>query len=108
MNYLYFLLSFYHTCQLKLICLNEYYCGTLPISLSFRKKLGSFVKYKPLKLIEHMFLIRHFLGEDLGTLGVKELQKLEKQLDKTLSLSRQRKVHMCMHINFPTAHALVA
>ncbi|XP_006490461.1 agamous-like MADS-box protein MADS3 [Citrus sinensis] len=37
---------------------------------------------------------RHFLGEDLGTLGVKELQKLEKQLDKTLSLSRQRKTDL--------------
>ncbi|KAL9412167.1 hypothetical protein AB3S75_045732 [Citrus x aurantiifolia] len=37
---------------------------------------------------------RHFLGEDLGTLGVKELQKLEKQLDKTLSLSRQRKMDL--------------
>lgn len=55
-----------------------------------------------------IYVFRHFLGEDLGTLGVKELQKLEKQLEKTLALSRQRKVHMCMNINFPTAHAHMA
>ncbi|KAJ4706124.1 MADS-box transcription factor [Melia azedarach] len=37
---------------------------------------------------------RHFLGEDLGTLGVKELQKIEKQLDRTLALTRQRKTDL--------------
>lgn len=35
---------------------------------------------------------RHMLGEDLEPLNLKELQNLEKQLDKTLSRARQRKV----------------
>ncbi|CAL9082805.1 unnamed protein product [Musa acuminata var. zebrina] len=39
---------------------------------------------------------RHLLGEDLGTLGVKELQQLEKQLDLALSQSRQTKLKLLM------------
>uniref|UniRef100_A0A6N2KBF1 K-box domain-containing protein n=1 Tax=Salix viminalis TaxID=40686 RepID=A0A6N2KBF1_SALVM len=34
---------------------------------------------------------RNFLGEDLQPLAFKELEKIEKQLDKTLSQARQRK-----------------
>ncbi|GLT32218.1 hypothetical protein SLA2020_068990 [Shorea laevis] len=37
---------------------------------------------------------RHFLGEDLGGLDVKELQKKEKQLDRTISQIRQRKMQL--------------
>ncbi|KAM3225897.1 hypothetical protein ACQJBY_058548 [Aegilops geniculata] len=37
---------------------------------------------------------RHLLGEDLGPLSVKELQQLEKQLECSLSLARQRKVQI--------------
>ncbi|GLT84106.1 hypothetical protein SLE2022_023570 [Rubroshorea leprosula] len=37
---------------------------------------------------------RHFLGEDLGELDVKELHKTEKQLDRTLSQVRQRKMQL--------------
>ncbi|GLU21002.1 hypothetical protein SLE2022_371690 [Rubroshorea leprosula] len=37
---------------------------------------------------------RHFLGEDLGGLDVKELQKMEKQLDRTVSQIRQRKMQL--------------
>ncbi|KAG6747443.1 hypothetical protein POTOM_049847 [Populus tomentosa] len=36
---------------------------------------------------------RNFLGEELEPLTVKELKKIEKQLDKTLSEARKRKVH---------------
>ncbi|THU64566.1 hypothetical protein C4D60_Mb01t27810 [Musa balbisiana] len=39
---------------------------------------------------------RHLLGEDLETLGVKELQQLEKQLDLGLSQSRQTKLKLLM------------
>lgn len=43
------------------------------------------------------------LGEDLGPLSVKELQQLEKQLECSLSLARQRKVqifstHIFIHV----------
>uniref|UniRef100_A0A224X4E7 MADS n=1 Tax=Hypericum tomentosum TaxID=1137039 RepID=A0A224X4E7_9ROSI len=37
---------------------------------------------------------RNMLGEDLGGLSLKELQKIEKQLDRTLSQVRQRKMHV--------------
>ncbi|GAA0161038.1 MADS box transcription factor [Lithospermum erythrorhizon] len=37
---------------------------------------------------------RHLLGEDLGSLSVKELQNLEKQLEGALSQTRQRKTQM--------------
>ncbi|XP_044505705.1 MADS-box transcription factor 6-like [Mangifera indica] len=37
---------------------------------------------------------RHFLGEDLEQLTVKDLQKIEKQLDRTLYQARQRKTEM--------------
>eukprot|EP00257_Ricinus_communis_P027555 XP_025014969.1 MADS-box transcription factor 6 [Ricinus communis] len=36
----------------------------------------------------------HLLGEELGPLSVKELQKIEKQLDRTLSQARQRKTQL--------------
>ncbi|XP_050224501.1 agamous-like MADS-box protein MADS3 isoform X2 [Mercurialis annua] len=39
---------------------------------------------------------RHFLGEELGPLSVKELQKIEKKLDKTLSQARERKTQMLL------------
>lgn len=35
---------------------------------------------------------RHLLGEDLGPLSVKELQRLERQLEVALSQARQRRV----------------
>eukprot|EP00258_Populus_trichocarpa_P025644 XP_024441663.1 MADS-box transcription factor 6 [Populus trichocarpa] len=37
---------------------------------------------------------RNFLGEELEPLTVKELKKIEKQLDKTLSEARQRKTQL--------------
>ncbi|CAI0547061.1 unnamed protein product [Linum tenue] len=37
---------------------------------------------------------RHFHGEDIGTLGVKELLKIERKLDRALSRARQKKVKM--------------
>ncbi|KAG6754441.1 hypothetical protein POTOM_042480 [Populus tomentosa] len=37
---------------------------------------------------------RNFLGEDLEPLAFKELEKIEKQLDKTLSQARQRKTQL--------------
>ncbi|XP_062157160.1 agamous-like MADS-box protein MADS3 [Alnus glutinosa] len=37
---------------------------------------------------------RHLLGEDLGPLSVKELQTLEKQLEGSLQLARQRKTQV--------------
>ncbi|EXC11717.1 MADS-box transcription factor 6 [Morus notabilis] len=37
---------------------------------------------------------RHFLGEDLGPLNVKELQNLEKQLEGALAQARQRKMQI--------------
>ncbi|KAG5234510.1 REDUCED SHOOT BRANCHING [Salix suchowensis] len=37
---------------------------------------------------------RNFLGEDLQPLAFKELEKIEKQLDKTLSQARQRKTQL--------------
>ncbi|XP_035549198.1 agamous-like MADS-box protein MADS3 isoform X4 [Juglans regia] len=39
---------------------------------------------------------RHMLGEDLEPLNLKELQNLEKQLDKTLSRARQRKTQIML------------
>ncbi|TYI69537.1 hypothetical protein E1A91_D08G162000v1 [Gossypium mustelinum] len=39
---------------------------------------------------------RHLLGDDLGPLNLKELQNLEKQLEGTLVLARQRKTQMMM------------
>ncbi|XP_004293712.1 PREDICTED: MADS-box transcription factor 6-like [Fragaria vesca subsp. vesca] len=39
---------------------------------------------------------RHFLGEDLDKLRLKELARLEKQLDRTLSRARQRKTQMML------------
>lgn len=47
------------------------------------------LKYESLQREE-----RHFLGENLEELNLKELQNLEKQLDKTLSHARQLKAHM--------------
>ncbi|XP_061996724.1 agamous-like MADS-box protein MADS3 isoform X3 [Rosa rugosa] len=44
------------------------------------------VKYESLQRSQ-----RHFLGEDLEKLRLKELENLEKQLDRTLSQARQRK-----------------
>ncbi|KAL5567770.1 hypothetical protein UlMin_024345, partial [Ulmus minor] len=44
------------------------------------------VQYESLQQSE-----RHLLGEDLEGLSLKELQNIEKQLDKTLSQTRQRK-----------------
>lgn len=38
------------------------------------------------------FILRHLLGEDLGPLSAKELQRLEKRLEVALSQARQRKV----------------
>ena len=46
-------------------------------------------------------LIRHMLGEDLESLNLKELQHLEKQLDRTLSQARQRKVCNRMILEYP-------
>ncbi|PPS19321.1 hypothetical protein GOBAR_AA01236 [Gossypium barbadense] len=40
--------------------------------------------------------IRHLLGDDLGPLNLKELQNLEKQLEGTLVLARQRKTQIMM------------
>ncbi|CAK7337154.1 unnamed protein product [Dovyalis caffra] len=37
---------------------------------------------------------RNFLGEDLEPLTVKELEKIEKQLEKTLSQARQKKIEV--------------
>ncbi|GLT84475.1 hypothetical protein SLE2022_027030 [Rubroshorea leprosula] len=42
---------------------------------------------------------RHLLGEDLGGLGVKELQNLEKQLEGALALTRQRKERQLGDLN---------
>ncbi|KAF3433070.1 hypothetical protein FNV43_RR24172 [Rhamnella rubrinervis] len=39
---------------------------------------------------------RHLLGENLEELGIKELQTLEKQLDRTISKTRQRKTHLML------------
>ncbi|XP_050387891.1 agamous-like MADS-box protein MADS3 [Argentina anserina] len=39
---------------------------------------------------------RHFIGEDLENLRLKELEDLEKQLDRTLSRARQRKTQMML------------
>ncbi|KAK1560842.1 hypothetical protein Q3G72_031431 [Acer saccharum] len=39
---------------------------------------------------------RHLLGEDLGPLNIKELQNLEKQLEGSLSLARQRKTQIML------------
>ncbi|KAG6660353.1 hypothetical protein I3843_03G094600 [Carya illinoinensis] len=39
---------------------------------------------------------RHMLGEDLELLNLKELQNLEKQLDKTLARTRQRKTQIML------------
>ena len=44
------------------------------------------------------FFFRNFLGEDLEPLAFKELEKIEKQLDKTLSQARERKVHTFTHV----------
>ncbi|KAL5570941.1 hypothetical protein UlMin_020538, partial [Ulmus minor] len=44
------------------------------------------VQYESLQQSE-----RHLLGKDLEGLSLKELQNIEKQLDKTLSQTRQRK-----------------
>ncbi|XP_010934919.1 agamous-like MADS-box protein MADS3 isoform X2 [Elaeis guineensis] len=42
---------------------------------------------------------RHLLGEDLGTLSVKELQQLERQLESALSRTRQRRERHLEDIN---------
>ncbi|CAH8325329.1 unnamed protein product [Eruca vesicaria subsp. sativa] len=39
---------------------------------------------------------RHMLGEDLGKMGVKELQALERQLETALTATRQRKTQVMM------------
>ncbi|KAJ1272377.1 hypothetical protein BS78_06G197200 [Paspalum vaginatum] len=39
---------------------------------------------------------RHMLGDDIGSLSIKELQQLEKQLEYALSQARQRKTQMMM------------
>ncbi|XP_010934918.1 agamous-like MADS-box protein MADS3 isoform X1 [Elaeis guineensis] len=39
---------------------------------------------------------RHLLGEDLGTLSVKELQQLERQLESALSRTRQRRTQIML------------
>ncbi|PRQ59985.1 putative transcription factor MADS-MIKC family [Rosa chinensis] len=49
------------------------------------------VKYESLQRSQ-----RHFLGEDLEKLRLKELENLEKQLDRTLSQARQRKMQMML------------
>ncbi|KAE7997162.1 hypothetical protein FH972_001818 [Carpinus fangiana] len=47
------------------------------------------VKYESLQRTQ-----RHLLGEDLGPLSVKELQNLEKQLEESLQIARQRKTQV--------------
>jgi MADS-box transcription factor len=37
---------------------------------------------------------RHYMGEDLGSMSLKELQSLEQQLDTALKLIRTRRVHI--------------
>ncbi|KAM5574656.1 agamous-like MADS-box protein MADS3 [Rosa sericea] len=49
------------------------------------------VKYESLQRSQ-----RHFLGEDLEKLRMKKLENLEKQLDRTLSQARQRKMQMML------------
>ncbi|KAF3632380.1 putative polygalacturonate 4-alpha-galacturonosyltransferase-like [Capsicum annuum] len=76
------------------------------IIFSGRGKLYEFVSPKPLRGINAVALIlktivvkekhRHLLGEDLGTLSVKELQNLEKQLEGALAQARQRKTQIMM------------
>ncbi|GMI95788.1 AGAMOUS-like 6, REDUCED SHOOT BRANCHING 1 [Hibiscus trionum] len=39
---------------------------------------------------------RHLLGEDLGSLNLKELQNLEKQLERAAALARQRRTQILM------------
>ncbi|XP_057950885.1 MADS-box transcription factor 6-like [Malania oleifera] len=46
---------------------------------------------------------RHFLGDDIELLSVKELQNLEKQLDKTLLQARQHKIRSNL-VNVLTCH----
>ncbi|KAK1560399.1 hypothetical protein Q3G72_026273 [Acer saccharum] len=41
----------------------------------------------------------YWLGEDLGTLSVEELQNLENQLEGALALARQRKDHHLEDLN---------
>ncbi|KAJ8752806.1 hypothetical protein K2173_008541 [Erythroxylum novogranatense] len=48
-------------------------------------------KYESLQLS-----YRQMLGEELETLSIKELQKIEKRLDKTLSQARQKKTHILL------------
>ncbi|KAL9375862.1 hypothetical protein Peur_032741 [Populus x canadensis] len=47
---------------------------------------------------------RNFLGEELEPLTVKELKKIEKQLDKTLSEARQRKLEEVQRL--PAIHGV--
>lgn len=53
-------------------------------------------KKKTDKLWTLIFLeiCRHFMGEDLESLSVRELQQLEQQLDAALRHVRSRKVNM--------------
>ncbi|XWS48371.1 hypothetical protein CRYUN_Cryun13aG0070700 [Craigia yunnanensis] len=39
---------------------------------------------------------RHLLGQELETLGIKELHKIEKQLDRALSRARQKKTQLLL------------
>ena len=39
-----------------------------------------------------MYVVRHFLGKDLGPLKLEDLQNLEKHIEGSLSKARQRKV----------------
>lgn len=39
-----------------------------------------------------MYVVRHFLGKDLGPLNLEDLQSLEKQIDGAVTKARQRKV----------------
>ncbi|KAF5731114.1 MADS17 protein [Tripterygium wilfordii] len=41
---------------------------------------------------------RHLQGEEIGTLGVKELHKIEKKLDRALLKARQRKTQLMLEL----------
>ena len=51
------------------------------------------------KLTYFPLLCRHFRGEDLDSLTLKELQSLEQQLDSALKHIRTRKVKIIVIVN---------
>lgn len=68
-------------------------CIKYSVSLPWHCSMLGMISDTALKELICSILHRHFRGEDLDSLSLKDLQSLEHQLDSALKHIRTRKVH---------------